>query len=67
MHGSKCKKKVGSGKGVSISKLLKSSPNKTAVSSPSVPLRGKVTPVKIPAKVTDSKPTPSKAVTKNYL
>ncbi|PKY60538.1 hypothetical protein RhiirA4_484362, partial [Rhizophagus irregularis] len=35
----------------------------TAVSSPSVPLRGKATPVKIPVKVT-GKPTPAKAVTK---
>ncbi|CAB4431770.1 unnamed protein product [Rhizophagus irregularis] len=41
-----------------------SSLNKTAVSSPSVPLRGKATPVKIPVKVTGSKPTPAKAVTK---
>ncbi|EXX70309.1 hypothetical protein GLOIN_2v1781358 [Rhizophagus irregularis DAOM 181602=DAOM 197198] len=39
----------------------------TAVSSPSVPLRGKATPVKIPVKVTDSKFTPTKAVTKNDL
>ncbi|CAB4431093.1 unnamed protein product [Rhizophagus irregularis] len=60
------KKKVGSGKGLSISKLLKSSPNKTAVSSPSAPLRGKATPVKIPVKIT-SKPIPVKAVTKNDL
>ncbi|CAB4442473.1 unnamed protein product [Rhizophagus irregularis] len=36
----------------------------TAVSSPSVPLRDKATPVKIPVKVTGSKPTPAKAVTK---
>ncbi|CAB4412231.1 unnamed protein product [Rhizophagus irregularis] len=42
----------------------KSSPNKTAVSSSSVPLRGKATPVKIPVKVTGSKSTPAKAVTK---
>ncbi|CAB4417063.1 unnamed protein product [Rhizophagus irregularis] len=41
-----------------------SSPNKTAVSSPNVPLRGKATPVKIPVKVTGSKHTPAKAVTK---
>ncbi|PKY59175.1 hypothetical protein RhiirA4_514573, partial [Rhizophagus irregularis] len=47
-------KKVDSGKGVSISKLLKSAPSKTV----------KVTPIKIPAKVTGSKPIPAKAVTK---
>ncbi|CAB4403189.1 unnamed protein product [Rhizophagus irregularis] len=46
-------KKVDSGKGVSISKLLKSAPSKTV----------KVTPVKIFVKVT-GKPTPAKAVTK---
>ncbi|GET60932.1 hypothetical protein GLOIN_2v1790588 [Rhizophagus irregularis DAOM 181602=DAOM 197198] len=45
----------------------KSSPNKTAVSSSSVPLKGKATPVKIPVKVTGSKFTPAKAVTKNDL
>ncbi|GBC39273.2 hypothetical protein GLOIN_2v1790588 [Rhizophagus irregularis DAOM 181602=DAOM 197198] len=45
----------------------KSSPNKTAVSSSSVPLKGKATPVKIPVKVTGSKSTPAKAVTKNDL
>ncbi|CAB4418794.1 unnamed protein product [Rhizophagus irregularis] len=45
----------------------KSSPNKTVVSSPSVPLRGKATPVKIPVKITGSKPTPAKAVTKINL
>ncbi|CAB4440335.1 unnamed protein product [Rhizophagus irregularis] len=45
----------------------KSSPNKIAVSSSSVPLRGKATPVKIPVKVTGSKSTPAKAVTKNDL
>ncbi|GET54501.1 hypothetical protein GLOIN_2v1790588 [Rhizophagus irregularis DAOM 181602=DAOM 197198] len=45
----------------------KSSPNKTAVSSSSVPLKGKATPVKIPVKVTGSKSTPAKAVTKNNL
>ncbi|EXX63776.1 hypothetical protein RIR_jg8725.t3 [Rhizophagus irregularis DAOM 181602=DAOM 197198] len=56
-------KKVGS----SISKLLKSFLNKTAVSSSSVSLRGKATPVKIPVKVTGSKSTPAKAVTKNNL
>ncbi|GBC13608.2 hypothetical protein RIR_jg8725.t1 [Rhizophagus irregularis DAOM 181602=DAOM 197198] len=50
-------KKVGS----SISKLLKSFLNKTAVSSSSVSLRGKATPVKIPVKVTGSKSTPAKA------
>ncbi|GBC31789.1 hypothetical protein GLOIN_2v1781358 [Rhizophagus irregularis DAOM 181602=DAOM 197198] len=44
-----------------------SSPNKTAVSSSSVPLNGKATPVKIPVKVTGSKSTPAKAVTKNDL
>ncbi|PKY24555.1 hypothetical protein RhiirB3_388083 [Rhizophagus irregularis] len=44
-----------------------SSPNKTAVSSSSVPLKGKATPVKIPVKVTGSKSTPAKAVTKNDL
>ncbi|CAB4419736.1 unnamed protein product [Rhizophagus irregularis] len=41
--------------------------NKTAVSSPGAPLRGKATPVKIPAKVTGSKFTPAKAITKNDL
>ncbi|GET50948.1 hypothetical protein GLOIN_2v1790588 [Rhizophagus irregularis DAOM 181602=DAOM 197198] len=45
----------------------KLSPNKTAVSSSSVPLKGKATPVKIPVKVTGSKSTPAKAVTKNDL
>ncbi|GET58607.1 hypothetical protein GLOIN_2v1781358 [Rhizophagus irregularis DAOM 181602=DAOM 197198] len=45
----------------------KSSPNKTAVSSSSVPLKGKATPVKISVKVTGSKSTPAKAVTKNDL
>ncbi|GET66464.1 hypothetical protein GLOIN_2v1790588 [Rhizophagus irregularis DAOM 181602=DAOM 197198] len=45
----------------------KSSPNKTAVSSSSVPLKSKATPVKIPVKVTGSKSTPAKAVTKNDL
>ncbi|GBC28781.2 hypothetical protein GLOIN_2v1781358 [Rhizophagus irregularis DAOM 181602=DAOM 197198] len=45
----------------------KSSPNKTAVSSSSVPLKGKATPVKIPVKVTGSKYIPAKAVTKNDL
>ncbi|GET63493.1 hypothetical protein GLOIN_2v1790588 [Rhizophagus irregularis DAOM 181602=DAOM 197198] len=45
----------------------KSSPNKTAVSSSSTPLKGKATPVKIPVKVTGSKSTPAKAVTKNDL
>ncbi|GBC20286.1 hypothetical protein GLOIN_2v1781358 [Rhizophagus irregularis DAOM 181602=DAOM 197198] len=45
----------------------KSSPNKTAVSSSSVPLKGKATSVKIPVKVTGSKSTPAKAVTKNDL
>ncbi|PKC50103.1 hypothetical protein RhiirA1_487403, partial [Rhizophagus irregularis] len=44
-----------------------SSPNKTAVSSPSVPLKGKATPIKIPVKVTGSKSTPAKAITKNDL
>ncbi|GBC32534.2 hypothetical protein GLOIN_2v1781358 [Rhizophagus irregularis DAOM 181602=DAOM 197198] len=39
----------------------KSSPNKTAISSSSVPLKGKATPVKIPVKVTGSKSTPAKA------
>ncbi|GET64395.1 hypothetical protein GLOIN_2v1790588 [Rhizophagus irregularis DAOM 181602=DAOM 197198] len=39
----------------------------TAVSSSSVPLKGKATPVKIPVKVTGSKSTPAKAVTKNDL
>ncbi|CAB4429324.1 unnamed protein product [Rhizophagus irregularis] len=34
------------------------------ISSPSVPLRGKATPVKIPVKITGSKSTPAKAVTK---
>ncbi|GET59464.1 hypothetical protein GLOIN_2v1778046 [Rhizophagus irregularis DAOM 181602=DAOM 197198] len=47
--------------------IYMSSPNKTAVSSPSVPLRGKATPVKIPVKVTGSKSIPAKAVTKNDL
>jgi len=65
LRGSKCKKKVGSGKGLSISKLLKSAPKKS-VNSPGVSLRGKATPVKIPAKIT-SKPIPVKAVTKNDL
>ncbi|GET64192.1 hypothetical protein GLOIN_2v1790588 [Rhizophagus irregularis DAOM 181602=DAOM 197198] len=45
----------------------KSSPNKTAVSSSSVPLKGKATPVKIPVKVTGSKSISAKAVTKNDL
>ncbi|GET57170.1 hypothetical protein GLOIN_2v1790588 [Rhizophagus irregularis DAOM 181602=DAOM 197198] len=45
----------------------KSSPNKAAVSSSSVPLKGKAIPVKIPVKVTGSKSTPAKAVTKNDL
>ncbi|GET62378.1 hypothetical protein RIR_jg22446.t2 [Rhizophagus irregularis DAOM 181602=DAOM 197198] len=39
----------------------------TAVSSSSVPLRGKATPVKIPVKVTGSKSTPAKDITKNDL
>ncbi|GET56210.1 hypothetical protein GLOIN_2v1790588 [Rhizophagus irregularis DAOM 181602=DAOM 197198] len=39
----------------------------TAISSSSVPLKGKATPVKIPVKVTGSKTTPAKAVTKNDL
>ncbi|CAB4403154.1 unnamed protein product [Rhizophagus irregularis] len=46
--------------------ICASSPNKTAVNSPGMPLRGKATPVKIPAKIT-SKPIPVKAVTKNDL
>ncbi|CAB4432354.1 unnamed protein product [Rhizophagus irregularis] len=61
------KKKVDSSKSSSISKLLKSSLSKTAVSSPGAPLRGKATPVKVPAKVTGSKFTPAKAITKNDL
>ncbi|CAB4429866.1 unnamed protein product [Rhizophagus irregularis] len=43
---------------------LREKDGETAVSSPSVPLRGKATPVKIPVKVTGSKPTPAKAITK---
>ncbi|CAB4419720.1 unnamed protein product [Rhizophagus irregularis] len=39
----------------------------TAVSSPGAPLWGKATPVKIPAKVTGSKFTPAKVITKNDL
>ncbi|GET53453.1 hypothetical protein GLOIN_2v1790588 [Rhizophagus irregularis DAOM 181602=DAOM 197198] len=46
---------VNSDKGVSISKLLKSVPKKSV----------KITPIKIPVKVTSSKPTLIKAVTKN--
>ena len=62
------KKKVDSSKSSSILKLLKSAPsNKTAVSSSGAPLRGKATPVKIPAKVIDSKFIPAKAITKNDL
>ncbi|CAB4420173.1 unnamed protein product [Rhizophagus irregularis] len=38
-----------------------------AVSSSGAPLRSKATPVKIPAKVTGSKFTPAKAITKNDL
>ncbi|PKC00368.1 hypothetical protein RhiirA5_459099 [Rhizophagus irregularis] len=52
---------------LSISKLLKLSPNKTAVSFSSIPLKCKATPVKIPVKVTGSKSTPAKAVTKKDL
>ncbi|GET62250.1 hypothetical protein GLOIN_2v1781358 [Rhizophagus irregularis DAOM 181602=DAOM 197198] len=45
----------------------KLSPNKTAVSFSSVPLKCKATPVKIPVKVTGSKSTPAKAVTTKDL
>ncbi|PKC56469.1 hypothetical protein RhiirA1_473939 [Rhizophagus irregularis] len=45
----------------------KLSPNKTAVSFSSIPLKCKATPVKIPVKVTGSKSTPAKAVTKKDL
>ncbi|CAB4436926.1 unnamed protein product [Rhizophagus irregularis] len=38
-----------------------------AVSSSGAPLRGKATPVKVPANVTGSKFTPAKAITKNDL
>lgn len=65
MRCSKYKKKVGSGKGISISKLLKSVPKKTVSSLGTS--RGKATPVKIPAKVTGSKSTPVKDTTKNDL